>query len=70
MYTLPSIPALAALNELRYGDVYCAVTSAGDTTGEYLGVETSHGVWSILLRNEFGTDSVPFSRIEAVAPAA
>lgn len=57
------------LNHLRSGGTYCAVTSNGSTTGEYLGVETVHGVWSILLRHDLGYDSIPFSHIESIAAA-
>jgi hypothetical protein len=48
---------------------YLAVTARGSATGEYLGVETSHGVWSILLRHDRGTDSIPLLRIESIAAA-
>jgi hypothetical protein len=57
------------LNHLRRGVTYLAVTSRGSATGEYLGVETSHGVWSILLRHDRGTDSIPLFRIESIAAA-
>ncbi len=70
MPIIPRIPPMSAFNDLRYGAVYRATTPAGVRIGEYLGVETTHGVWSILLRHESGTDSVPFSHIEAVVPAA
>ena len=57
------------LNHLRWGQRYCAVTATGQATGEYVGVETTHGVWSILLRHNRGTDSIPFLRIESIAAA-
>jgi hypothetical protein len=57
------------LNRLRWGVTYRAVTATGHATGEYLGVETTHGVWSILLRHDRGTESIPLSRIEAIAAA-
>ena len=57
------------LNHLRRGTTYRAFTAAGNATGEYLGVETTHGVWSILLRHDRGTDSIPFFRIESIAAA-
>jgi hypothetical protein len=57
------------LNHLRWGVTYRAVTATGNATGEYLGVETTHGVWSILLRHDRGTESIPFSRIESIAAA-
>lgn len=62
--------ALTDFNHLKCGDTYHAVTATGICTGEYLGVETTHGVWSILLRHHCGTDSIPFSQIESVVAAA
>ena len=57
------------LNHLRCGVTYRAVTAKGHATGEYLGVETTHGVWSILLRHDRGTESIPFLRIVSIAAA-
>ncbi len=57
------------LNQLTRGVTYRAVTAGGDATGEYLGVETTYGVWSILLRHERGTESIPFFRVESIAAA-
>jgi hypothetical protein len=57
------------LNHLRWGVTYRAITASGDATGEYLGVETAHGVWSILLHHDHGTESIPLSRIDAIAAA-
>ncbi len=57
------------LNSLRCGSIYRAVTATGAATGEYLGVATTHGVWSILLRHNRGTDSIPFSRLQSIAAA-
>jgi hypothetical protein len=57
------------LNHLRWGVRYRAVTATGHATGEYLGIETAHGVWSILLRHERGTESIPVLRIESIAAA-
>ena len=57
------------LNHLRWGATYRAVTATGYATGEYLGVETAHGVWSILLHHDRGTESIPFSRIVYIAAA-
>lgn len=61
--------AVTDLNRLKCGDTYRAVTPTGAATGEYLGVETTHGVWSILLRHNRGTDSIPFSRLQSIAAA-
>lgn len=60
------LPSLTKLNHLRYGDTYRAVTNAGSTTGEYLGVETTRGVWSVLLRHRRGTESIPITQIKSV----
>lgn len=57
------------LSHLRWGVTYRAVTATGHATGEYLGVETTHGVWSILLHHNHGTESIPFSRIVSIAAA-
>ena len=57
------------LNRLRRGATYRAVTATGYTTGEYLGVETTHGVWSIVLRHAGGFESIPIGRIESIAAA-
>lgn len=57
------------LNHLQRGVRYSAVTSTANATGEYLGVQTTHGVWSILLRNERGTESIPVVWIESIASA-
>lgn len=66
---LAPLAAPTDLNHLRRGATYCAVTATANATGEYLGVETTHGVWSILLRHERGTESIPFFRIESIAAA-
>ena len=57
------------LNQLRRGATYVAVTATSNATGEYLGVETTHGVWAILLRHECGTDSIPLASIESIVAA-
>ena len=57
------------LNHLRWGVTYRAVTATGNATGEYLGVETAHGVRSILLHHDRGTESIPFLRIVSIAAA-
>ena len=45
-------------NNLKLGNTYRATTSAGSATGEYLGMETPYGEWSILLRHRAGTESI------------
>jgi hypothetical protein len=57
------------LNHLRLGSTYDAVTSRGLARGEYLGIETSHGEWAILLRNAGGTTSIGVADLSAVTPA-
>jgi hypothetical protein len=69
MYNLAPSTALSDLNHLRRGATYRAVTATDNATGEYLGVETTRGVWSILLRDERGTASIPFFRIESIVAA-
>ena len=56
-------------NHLKRGETYRAVTATVSATGEYLGVETTHGVWSILLRHDLGTESIPRFTIETIAAA-
>lgn len=65
-----TLPSLTKLNHLKYGDTYRAITTAGSTTGEYLGVETTRGVWSVLLRDRRGTESIPITQIESVVLSA
>ena len=43
---------LVVLNELRRGTTYRATTHGGTTVGEYLGLETPHGVRALLLRHD------------------
>jgi hypothetical protein len=57
------------LNHLRFGATYEVVTSAGRTIGQFLGVETTHDVWSVLLRRATGIDSIRFSLIESMTLA-
>lgn len=63
--TLPE-RAPADLNHLRVGASYEVVTPTGSKTGQYLGVETTHDVWSVLLRRVTGIDSIRFSLIESM----
>ena len=60
------LPPLTKINDLTYGDTYRAITTTGSTTGEYLGVETTRGVWSVLLRHRRGTESIPITEIKSV----
>lgn len=59
------------LNSMRSGHNYAAATSSGNEfTGEYLGYEVVHGTWSLLLRTDEVTVSVPLDQIDTVLPAA
>ena len=51
---------------------YCIITTdEGDSvTGIYGGVETPHGDWSVLVRQDTDTRSIPLDRIQAAAAAA
>lgn len=57
------------LNLLRRGAVYCATTTRGTSTGEYLGIETPYGEWAILLRTDGETSSIPVAHITEVMAA-
>lgn len=57
-------------NDLRRGATYRATTRLGTTTGEYLGMETPHGVRAMLLRHQAGTASIPFRTVTALCRAA
>ena len=61
---------LVVLNELRRGTTYRATTHGGTTVGEYLGLETPHGVRALLLRHDRGTDSIPLRNVTAIDRAA
>ncbi|MDH4116968.1 MAG: hypothetical protein OEW30_06190 [Acidimicrobiia bacterium] len=61
--------AQADLNRMRRGATYRAITATTDVTGEYLGVQTTHGVWSLLFRHDRGTDSIPVPTIESIEAA-
>lgn len=58
--------APADLNHLRVGATYEVVTSTGSTRGVYLGVETTHDMWSVLLRHTAGIASIRFTLIESM----
>lgn len=67
-FTSTETDPISRLNKLRRGRKYRAATADGHTTGEYLGVETTHGVWSMLLRHRHGTASIPLARVTALEP--
>lgn len=56
-------------NHLRYGHTYRAITRRGAAAGEYLGFETPHGDWALLLRHSAGTESIPLAAIHSIEPA-
>jgi hypothetical protein len=58
------------LNHLRRGGIYRAITSAGVTVGEYLGIEAFYGEHSVLLRGNTGTRSIPRSELVSIELAA
>lgn len=58
------------LNHLRLGATYAAVTRHGRAWGEYLGIETAHGDWSILLRRAGRTASIAVDDLDSITPAA
>jgi hypothetical protein len=58
------------LNHLRRGLTYRATTSTGVVLGEYLGIETPHGDWSILLRGRLGVQSIGLDTLTSVQRAA
>ena len=57
------------LNQLQRGALYCATTPHGTSTGVYLGIETPHGEWAILLQSDDETASIPVSHIMEVIAA-
>lgn len=48
------------------GNTYRAMTRAGATTGEYLGMESPHGDLSILLRGSDGTYSIELDNVTSL----
>jgi len=58
------------LNHLRRGTTYRATTPDGAATGEYLGMETSHGDRAILLRRRSGTTAVELATVTSIRPIA
>lgn len=55
-----------ALNHLRHGRTYRATTARSAMMGEYLGMETPHGDWAILLRSGGVTASIPLDQLVTV----
>ena len=53
-------------NHLRYGQTYRASTRHGIAIGEYLGMETPHGDWALLLRHSNGTESIPLPDVTSI----
>jgi hypothetical protein len=56
------------LNHLRRGARYDAITAGGSARGEYLGIETAFGDWSILLRHSRGTTSIAVDDLSSITP--
>lgn len=64
-------PAMIDINHLRIGGIYQAVTHGGRiASGEYLGIEVTHGDWMIILRDQAGSDSIPVDGLVSVSGAA
>jgi hypothetical protein len=59
---------LESYNRLRRGTHYRATTRRGNTSGEYLGLETVVGDWAILLRDPSGTVSIPLGHLTSIWP--
>jgi len=57
-------------NHLRRGGTYRAITNAGITLGEYLGMEGWYGERAVMLRNHAGTVSLLRTDILSIEPAA
>ncbi len=57
------------LIHLTRGAHYTATTAAGSIRGEYLGIETPHGDWSILLRGTAGVESIAIETLTAIHPS-
>ena len=56
------------LNELQLGDRCSIATLDGRMTiGDYLGVETPHGDWHVLLADRGCVESIPIGTIAAVS---
>jgi hypothetical protein len=58
--------AHANTDHLRRGAEYRATTRMGDTTGEYIGMESPYGDRAILLRNAGGTASIDLTDLTAI----
>ena len=58
------------LNDLHRGGIYRAITASGTAIGEYLGIETPHGIKAILLRNNDGTTSLAIDDVTSVTRLA
>lgn len=56
-------------NDLQPGVVYLATTRNGIAGGEYLGMETHHGDWAILLRDGNTTKSLPLRDVTSIEAA-
>lgn len=64
--TIASHDATDNTVRLMRGTTYRALTRAGETTGEYLGMESPHGDLSILLRGSDGTYSIELDNVTSI----
>ena len=58
------------LTHMHRGRIYLATTRAGETLGEYLGIESAHDDRAILLRNAAGTKSIAVADLISAPLAA
>lgn len=60
------VPA-SNINQLQTGSTYRVTTARGRAVvGEYLGVETPYGDWSILIRHQGGTESIAVIALDKI----
>lgn len=60
------VPA-SDINQLQTGSTYRVTTARGRAVvGEYLGVETPYGDWSILIRHQGGTESIAVIALDSI----
>jgi hypothetical protein len=58
------------LDHLTRGVTYLATTIGGSFQGEYLGMETPHGDWAMLLRGPRGIEAVALDSVTSISHAA
>jgi hypothetical protein len=63
---MPASPTTLDINYLKRGSIYRVDTRDGVVTGEYLGIETPFGEWSILIRRSSRTESISLRQVTSV----